>query len=88
MIPELPIVPFFHFHVLLNVNKRKKQQQKTNKQTNKKKEGSGMKVRRNLYTLDQELMSAAKQHEGTINCHTFVVPSSVEFSASKTRLIR
>ena len=47
-----------------------------------------MKVRRNLYTLDQELMSAAKQHEGTINCHTFVVPSSVEFSASKTRLIR
>ena len=33
-------------------------------------------------------MSAAKRREGASNCHTFVVPSSVEFSASKTRLIR
>ena len=36
----------------------------------------------------QELMSTAKRCEGASNCHTFVVPSSVEFSASKTRLIR
>ena len=36
----------------------------------------------------QELMSAAKRCEGASNCHIFVVPSSVEFSTSKTRLIR
>ena len=36
----------------------------------------------------QELMSATKRCKGVANCHTFVVPSSVEFSASKTCLIR
>ena len=31
---------------------------------------------------------AYERRKGASNCHTFLVPSSVEFSASKTRLIR
>ena len=34
------------------------------------------------------LPGAYERGEGVSNCHIFVVPSSVEFSASKTRLIR
>ena len=41
-----------------------------------------------LNCVYKELMSTAKGREGASNCHTFVVPSSGEFSASKTCLIR
>ena len=44
--------------------------------------------KRYIVVWHQELMSAAKRHKGASNCHTFVVPSSVEFSTSKIRLIR
>ena len=46
---------------------------------------AGMVKSERVYILDQELMSAG---EGASNWHTFVVPSSVKFSASKTCLIR
>ena len=36
----------------------------------------------------QELMSATKWRKEVSNCHTLVSPSSVEFSAFKTHLIR
>ena len=41
-----------------------------------------------LNCVYKELMSTEKRRKGASNCHTFVVPSSVKFSASKTRLIR